>query len=79
MALSETVHLPVQRKEEGMNKNIKTALIIGGVIVALLIILSVVPGLIWGGRGYGYGMMGGFGWGWLMPITRSISMMAPSE
>jgi putative membrane protein len=56
-----------------MDKNLKTALIIGGIIVAVLVILSVVPGLIWGGQDNGYGMMGpwmmgGFGWMWLMPI-----------
>lgn len=56
-----------------MNKNIKTALIIGGIIVAILIVLPLVFGLIsgwqygsWGMMGPG--MMGGFGWMWLMPI-----------
>ena len=55
-----------------MNKNIKTALIIGGVIVAILIIVPLIFGLFggwqgtsWGGWG---GMMGGFGWMWFMPI-----------
>ncbi len=56
-----------------MNKNVKTALIIGGIVIALLIILPLVFGLISGWQGYGYGMMGpgmmgGFGWMWLMPI-----------
>jgi putative membrane protein len=56
-----------------MNKNIKTALIIGGIITAIIIILSVVPGLLWGWQGYGYGMMGpgmmgGFGTMFLMPF-----------
>ncbi|MDP2919682.1 MAG: SHOCT domain-containing protein [Dehalococcoidia bacterium] len=56
-----------------MNKNIKTALIIGGVIVAILIIVPLIFGLIGGWQGYGYGMMGpgmmgGFGWGGLMGI-----------
>ncbi len=51
-----------------MDKNIKTALIIGGIIVAVLIILPTVSGLIWGGHGVGWGMMGGFGWWWFMPI-----------
>ncbi len=54
-----------------MDKNLKTALIIGGVIVAALIILPQVFGLSSGGQGYGMmgtGMMGGFGWMWLMPI-----------
>jgi len=62
-----------------MNRNIKTALIIGGVIVAVLVILSVVSGLLWGWRGYGYGygmmgpwMMGGFGGMWFMPILMIV-------
>lgn len=56
-----------------MNKNVKTALIIGGIIVAILIILPLVFGLTsgwqYGGWGMmGPGMMGGFGWMWFMPI-----------
>jgi putative membrane protein len=54
-----------------MNKNIKTALIIGGVAVALLIILPWVLGMVLGWQGYGMmgpWMMGGFGWMWLMPV-----------
>ncbi len=58
-----------------MNKNIKTALIIGGVIVAILIIVPLIFGLIGGWQGYGNGygmmgpwMMGGFGGMWFMPI-----------
>jgi putative membrane protein len=56
-----------------MNKNAKTALIIGGVIVAILIIVPLVFGLIsgWQDGGWGMmgpGMMGGFGWMWFMPI-----------
>ncbi len=56
-----------------MNKNVKTALIIGGIIVTILIIVPLVFGLIWGGQYGGWGMMGpgmmgGFGWGWFMPI-----------
>ncbi len=56
-----------------MNKNVKTALIIGGIIVAALIIVSSVVGAVsgWQGGGWGMmgpGMMGGFGWGWFMPI-----------
>lgn len=54
-----------------MNRNFKTALIIGGIIVAILVILPIVLGAF--GLGYGYGMMGpgmmgNFGWGWFMPI-----------
>ena len=51
-----------------MDKNVKMALIIGGTIVTVLIVLSTVLGLIPGWQGYGYGMMGNFGWGWFMPI-----------
>ncbi len=56
-----------------MNKNVKIALIIGGIIVAVLIVLSLVFGLTSGGQYGGWGMMGpwmtgGFGWWWLMPI-----------
>ena len=56
-----------------MDKNVKTSLIIGGVIVAALIVLPIVFGLISGWQYGGWGMMGpgvmgGFGWMWLMPI-----------
>ena len=56
-----------------MNKNVKIALIIGGIIVTVLIVLPLVFGLIsgwqYGGWGMmGPGMMGGFGWMWFMPI-----------
>ena len=49
-----------------MNKNIKTALIIGGIIVAVPIILSAVFGPIWGWQGAGQGilMIGDFSWWW---------------
>jgi len=62
-----------------MNKNIKTALIIGGVIVAILIIVPLIIGLVGGWRGYGYGygmmgsgMMGGFGGFWFMPVIMIV-------
>ncbi len=51
-----------------MNKNVKTALIIGGIVIAILIIVPLVFGLISGVQYGGWGMMGGFGWMWLMPI-----------
>ncbi len=56
-----------------MNKNVKTALIIGGIVIAILIILPLVFGAVSGGQYGGWGMMGpgmmgGFGWMWLMPI-----------
>ena len=56
-----------------MDKNFKKALIIGGIIIGVIVILSVVPGLFGAGQGYGYGMMGsgmmgGYGAMFLMPI-----------
>ncbi len=54
-----------------MDKNVKTALIIGGVIIAVPIIVPLVFGPIWGWQDdgmMGSGMMSGFGWGWLMPV-----------
>lgn len=59
-----------------MNKNIKTALIIGGIIIAILIAFPLVFGAIYGSQGYGYGMgpwmMGGYGWGGIMPVMMII-------
>ncbi len=58
-----------------MNKNTKIALIIGGIILATLVILPPVLSAIfdWGrSTDQGWGMMGtgmmGFGWGWFMPV-----------
>lgn len=51
-----------------MNRDVKTALIIGGVIVGVLIILSTISGIATGWQDYGFGMMGSFGWGWFMPV-----------
>lgn len=56
-----------------MNQNIKTALIVGGVVLAILIILPMVLGLVSGGQSGGWGMMGpgimgGWGWMWFMPV-----------
>lgn len=66
-----------------MNKDLKTALILGGVVIAILIIGPLVWGAIsgWQGSGYGMmgsggmmggmmgsGMMGGFGWAGLASI-----------
>lgn len=54
-----------------MDKNPRTALIIGGIVIGVIVILSVVPGLIWGWQGWGMmgpGMMGGYGTMFLMPI-----------
>lgn len=60
-----------------MSKNVKIALIAGGTVLGVLIIVSVVFGAIYG-RPYGGwgmmgpGMMGGFGWTWLLPILGII-------
>jgi putative membrane protein len=60
-----------------MNKNMKIALVIGGIVVAVLILLPLVIGPTWGWRGGRWGMpwwcpMEGFGWGWgwgwFMPV-----------
>jgi putative membrane protein len=56
-----------------MSKNIKIALITGGIILGVIIILPLVIGAIWGWPHYGWdrmgpGMMPGFGWMWLMPV-----------
>ena len=61
-----------------MDKNVKIGLIIGGVAVAIFVVLPLIVGLIsgwqyggWGMMGPGMmgpGMMGGFGWMWLMPV-----------
>ncbi len=55
-----------------MNKDVRIAIIIGSIIIAILIVVPLVWGGIsgWGG-GWGMtgpGMMGGFGWGGLMGI-----------
>ena len=60
-----------------MNKNVKTALIIGGIIIAILIIVPLSFGAVSGGQYGGWGMMGpgmmgGFGWWWFMPIFMII-------
>ncbi len=51
-----------------MNKNTKTALIIGGIIAVLIIATPLAAGCVVGDAGYDYGMMGGSGWWWFMPI-----------
>ncbi|MBT9148660.1 MAG: SHOCT domain-containing protein [Dehalococcoidia bacterium] len=59
-----------------MDKNLKLALVIGGIVVAILIVLPLVFGLgwvTWGYHGRGWGMpwpcpIGGFGGGWFMPF-----------
>ena len=41
-----------------MDKGLKTALIIGGVILAIALIVPTIIGAFTGWQGYGYGMMG---------------------
>ncbi len=53
-----------------MNSNLKTALIIGGILLVLVIVGSLFSGG-WGWRGGG-GMMGGFGSEWLMVVIRVL-------
>ena len=57
-----------------MDKGLKTALIIGGVILAIALIVPTIIGAFSGWQGYGYGgmmgsgMMGGFGAMGLMSV-----------
>ncbi|MFC2020899.1 SHOCT domain-containing protein [Chloroflexota bacterium] len=54
-----------------MDKNVKTALIIGGIIIALVIVVPLVFGTVFGWHDSGLGMMGSGMWGgwmFLMPI-----------
>lgn len=56
-----------------MSRNVKTALIISGIAIALLIAVPLILGAVsgWQSGGWGMmgsGMMGGFGGMWLMPI-----------
>lgn len=57
-----------------MSRNIKTVLVIGGIILGVIIIVTLVSGAIrgwpYGGWGMmGPGMMAGLGWMWLMPVS----------
>lgn len=56
-----------------MDKNLKTALIVGGVVVAVVVGLSVI-GAFMGWRNSGFGMMGGFGFMGLMGIFWAVVM-----
>ena len=56
-----------------MDKNLKIGLIIGGILLAILIVSPLLAGLVTGWETCEYemkeyGMMGGFGIGWFMPI-----------
>ena len=57
-----------------MNKNLKTGLIVGGIVLAILIVIPLVIGGLSGWQNTRWGMMGpwmmgGFGWGWFMPLV----------
>ena len=59
-----------------MSKSFRIGIIVGGVVLAILLILPVVWGGFSGWRGGGWGMMGpgmmgGFGWGW-MPLLMIV-------
>ena len=60
-----------------MNRGLKIAIIVGGVVLALLLVLPLVfAGFSgwrggWGMMGPAWGMMGGFGWGW-MPLLMLV-------
>lgn len=48
-----------------MNKELKNLLIIGGIILAVMIIVPAVFWAVTGVSGDGFGMMRGFGWGFV--------------
>ncbi len=62
-----------------MGKNTKTGLIIGGIVLAIFVILPITWGLVIGHEDFEYEMMehgmmgpwmmGGFGFGWFIPIV----------
>jgi putative membrane protein len=57
-----------------MNKNLKTGLIVGGIVFAVLIVIPLVIGGLSGWQNTRWGMMGpwmmgGSGWGWFMPLV----------
>jgi putative membrane protein len=59
-----------------MNKGLRAAIIVGGIVLAILIVIPLVWGGFSGWRGGGWGMMGpgmmgGFGWGW-MPLLMIV-------
>jgi putative membrane protein len=56
-----------------MNKGLKIGIIVGGIILAIFLVVPLLWGstLGWQGRSWGMmgpGMMGGFGFGWFMPV-----------
>lgn len=57
-----------------MNRNLKNAIVIGGVIVALLVVSSFIGGGRQSGGMMGSGMMGGAGWGLFSPVIGLVIM-----
>lgn len=60
-----------------MNKNVKTAIIVGTIAIFLLIVIPPIWGAVtgWMGSNWGMmgpGMMGNFGLGWFMPVFMII-------
>jgi len=60
-----------------MSKGLKTGLIVSGIVVAVLIFTAVFAafgfrGTEWGWSMMGPGMMGSFGWGWIMILPAVI-------
>ncbi len=56
-----------------MDRNVRTAIIIGGIVIALLIVVPLILGAVSGWQNGGWGMMGsnmmgGYGTMFLMPI-----------
>ena len=56
-----------------MNKGLRTTIIVGGIVLAILILLPLLLGGLLGWQRGSWGMMGpgmmaGFGWGWFMPV-----------
>ena len=54
-----------------MSKGLRTGFIVTGIVVAVLIVGSIIGRFI-GWRGTGWGMMGGYGGMWLMPIIMVV-------
>ena len=62
-----------------MDKRLKTALIIGGIILSLVFLVPTIVGAVTGWQGYGYGMMGsgmmgGFGFMGLMGVLWMVGI-----
>jgi len=61
-----------------MSRNVRVAIIIGGIAITLLIAMPLIMGIGTGWQGYGWcggagtWGMGNFGWGWFMPIFMII-------